>query len=276
MARREEQLCKTAVPPPVEGKTKLDVVVLEGAVIVDLGLRRRAGDSCWKKTSVTVAVNCWKQDQLLVTAGTAAKNRIRKMRRAEFDCWTVGKEEELLREETSCNGMMLAFDLERRTNPGGDMVEDVWQALAKAKYLEWELSSSKRAWRLQKLKDECESALILHQSLQDPQSEDGSQASSDDKVDQFELLNEVFSKALEDDTPREVPDYLCCNITLDIFQDPVITPSGVTYEKAVGNFDPITRQPLDKDELIPNLAIKGAARAFLKEHGWAYKTNPAL
>ncbi|PKU66238.1 E3 ubiquitin-protein ligase CHIP isoform X1 [Dendrobium catenatum] len=177
-----------------------------------------------------------------------------------------------------------AFDLERSTNPDGDMVEDVWQALAKAKYLEWELSSSKRAWRLQKLKDECESALILHQSLQDPQSEDGSQASSDDKVDQFELLNEVFSKALEDDTPSEVPDYLCCNITLDIFQDPVITPSGFTYEKAVllehlekvGNFDPITRQPLDKDELIPNLAIKGAARAFLKEHGWAYKTNPAF
>lgn len=30
-----------------------------------------------------------------------------------------------------------------------------------------------------------------------------------------------------------MPDYLCCKITLDIFRDPVITPSGVTYERAV-------------------------------------------
>jgi STIP1 family protein 1 len=30
-----------------------------------------------------------------------------------------------------------------------------------------------------------------------------------------------------------VPDYLCCKITLDILRDPVITPSGVSYERAV-------------------------------------------
>lgn len=30
-----------------------------------------------------------------------------------------------------------------------------------------------------------------------------------------------------------MPDYLCCKITLDIFRDPVIVPSGVTYERAV-------------------------------------------
>lgn len=30
-----------------------------------------------------------------------------------------------------------------------------------------------------------------------------------------------------------MPDYLCCKITLDIFRDPVITPSGFTYERAV-------------------------------------------
>lgn len=31
----------------------------------------------------------------------------------------------------------------------------------------------------------------------------------------------------------QVPDYLCCKITLDILRDPVITPSGVTYERGV-------------------------------------------
>lgn len=31
----------------------------------------------------------------------------------------------------------------------------------------------------------------------------------------------------------QVPDYLCCKITLNIFQDPVIAPSGITYERAM-------------------------------------------
>jgi hypothetical protein len=30
-----------------------------------------------------------------------------------------------------------------------------------------------------------------------------------------------------------VPSYLCCQITFEIFRDPVITPSGVTFERAV-------------------------------------------
>ena len=30
-----------------------------------------------------------------------------------------------------------------------------------------------------------------------------------------------------------MPDYLCCKITLEIYRDPVITPNGVTYERAV-------------------------------------------
>ncbi|KAG5514846.1 hypothetical protein RHGRI_036033 [Rhododendron griersonianum] len=78
-----------------------------------------------------------------------------------------------------------------------------------------------------------------------------------------------------------VPDYLCCKITLDIFRDPVITPSGLSYERAVilehmekvGEFDPITREPLHLNQLIPNLAIKEAVQAFLDKHGWAYKMD---
>lgn len=30
---------------------------------------------------------------------------------------------------------------------------------------------------------------------------------------------------------REVPDYLCGKISFEILQDPVITPSGITYDK---------------------------------------------
>nr|VDC81482.1 unnamed protein product [Brassica rapa] len=81
--------------------------------------------------------------------------------------------------------------------------------------------------------------------------------------------------------PTEVPDYLCCNITLEIFRDPVISPSGVTCERAailehinkVGKFDPITREKLDPSKLVPNLAIKEAVAAYLERHVWAYKVG---
>ena len=42
-----------------------------------------------------------------------------------------------------------ALDLGRGANPKGYMVEEIWQELAKAKYLEWERSLSKRSWELQ-------------------------------------------------------------------------------------------------------------------------------
>jgi STIP1 family protein 1 len=58
--------------------------------------------------------------------------------------------------------------------------------------------------------------------------------------------------------------------------DPVITPTGVSYErvgllrhiKAVG-FDPLTRAPLTADQLIPNVGLKNAANEFLDKNGWA-------
>lgn len=104
----------------------------------------------------------------------------------------------------------------------------------------------------------CEAALIEKQKRDASETEGFVDETSQSTLDQLEALNLVFKKAAEDDTPTEVsinifvghmitiflifydtsyqfqvPDYLCCNITLDIFRDPVITPSGVTYERAV-------------------------------------------
>jgi len=47
----------------------------------------------------------------------------------------------------------------------------------------------------------------------------------------------------------EIPDELCCKITMEIMEEPVIAQSGVTYEKSAlldhikrnGKTDPITR-----------------------------------
>ncbi|KAI5679912.1 hypothetical protein M9H77_01139 [Catharanthus roseus] len=174
-----------------------------------------------------------------------------------------------------------AMDLGRGANPHGYMIEEIWQELAKAKYLQWEHESTKRSWELQNLKEACEGALEEKHLRDSVEVEGFLDETTEAYSEQLEALGRVFRKAAEGDTPAEVPDYLCCKITLDIFRDPVITPSGVTYERAeilehlqkVGKFDPITREPLYPSQLVPNLAIKEAVRAFLDQHGWAYKTD---
>ncbi|KAL8516604.1 hypothetical protein ACS0TY_015027 [Phlomoides rotata] len=174
-----------------------------------------------------------------------------------------------------------ALDLGRCADPKGYMVEEIWQELAKAKYLTWEHESTRSSWDLRNLKEACETALKEKHFRDTYQQEGFVDENAKSHLDQLEALGQLFKKVDDDDTPTEVPDYLCCNITLDIFRDPVITPSGVTYERAtildhlhkVGQFDPITREPLYQSQLVPNLALKEAVKAFLDTHGWAYKMD---
>ncbi|XP_048233217.1 E3 ubiquitin-protein ligase CHIP isoform X4 [Ricinus communis] len=179
------------------------------------------------------------------------------------------------------NNSFKALDLGRGADGKGYMVEEIWQELAKAKYMEWEQASTKRSWELQNLKEACENALREKSFLDNSQTEGFLDDMIASHSKQLEDLGHVFKKAAEDDTPTEVPDYLCCKITLDIFRDPVITPSGISYERAVildhlqkvGKFDPVTREPLDPSQLVSNLAIKEAVEAYLNKHGWAYKMD---
>ncbi|GKD18681.1 E3 ubiquitin protein ligase CHIP-like protein [Tanacetum coccineum] len=205
-----------------------------------------------------------------------------------------------------------ALDLGRGAHPNSYMVEEIWQELATAKYHEWERDSTKRSWDLQNLEESCEAALKEKHSCDASKKEDDTDEATDSISEQLAALKLVFSKAAEDDVPIDIPDYLCCKITLDIFRDPVITPSGLTYERAVildhlekvfvlsafsfdspperdplytinevnfglgflvGKFDPITRETLLPSQLIPNLAIKEAVEAYLEKHGWAYKMD---
>ncbi|CAN1130936.1 E3 ubiquitin-protein ligase CHIP [Linum perenne] len=219
----------------------------------------------------------------------------------------------LLKREEYAEGIKAlerALDLGRGPNQTGYMVEEIWQELAKAKYSLWEQESVQRSWELQNLKQACVSALKEKYFLDDHQGEGISEEAATTNAQQLDDLEEVFDKAAEDDIPTDVrnsklcrllilyqmlftnllfsnvhelqvPDYLCCRISLDIFRDPVITPSGVTYERGVilehlqkvGKFDPITREPLEQHQLIPNLAIKEAVQSYLQKHGWAYRTE---
>lgn len=73
-----------------------------------------------------------------------------------------------------------------------------------------------------------------------------------------------------------VPDYLIDGITFEIMHDPVVAPSGISYDRTsilrhlkVSPFDPLTREPLNEKQLIPNVALKNASSEFLEKNGWA-------
>ncbi|ODM92868.1 STIP1 y and U box-containing protein 1 [Orchesella cincta] len=90
-------------------------------------------------------------------------------------------------------------------------------------------------------------------------------------------LDDLFTKLEDIRNNKEVPDYLCGKITLDIMKDPVITPSGITYERSaieghldrIGHTDPTTGVPLTKEQLIPNRALKEAVDYFVEKNEWA-------
>jgi len=88
----------------------------------------------------------------------------------------------------------------------------------------------------------------------------------------------MFNKVDERRQRREVPDYLCGKISFELLKDPVITPSGITYDRKdieehlhkVGHFDPVTRTKLTTDQLISNYAMKEVVDSYLHENEWAH------
>ncbi|KAL2872357.1 putative U-box domain protein [Aspergillus lucknowensis] len=75
---------------------------------------------------------------------------------------------------------------------------------------------------------------------------------------------------------RVVPDYLVDGITFEIMHDPVIVPSGTSFDRIgivkyveQSGVDPITRTPMTVNDLRPNYALKAACEDFLTKNGWA-------
>eukprot|EP00042_Codosiga_hollandica_P057737 m.858949 g.858949 ORF g.858949 m.858949 type:complete len:284 (+) comp59665_c0_seq5:933-1784(+) len=86
----------------------------------------------------------------------------------------------------------------------------------------------------------------------------------------------LFEQVKEEYQVRNIPDYVCCKISFEIMKDPVITPSGITYERSVivehlrrvGQFDPVSRAPLTETLLLTNFAIKEVIEEFIKANPW--------
>lgn len=73
-----------------------------------------------------------------------------------------------------------------------------------------------------------------------------------------------------------VPDYLIDPISFEVMHDPVITPSGASYERVgllrhlrSSGLDPLSRAPLSEKDIISNVGLKNACSEFLDKNGWA-------
>ena len=79
----------------------------------------------------------------------------------------------------------------------------------------------------------------------------------------------------------DVPESFKCPITLDIMEDPVICEDGYTYERASilslpTSISPMTRQPINKNKLIPNRNLKDMIVHFKEEREKKVKTTDRI
>ncbi|KAG9780784.1 hypothetical protein KCU88_g3639, partial [Aureobasidium melanogenum] len=169
--------------------------------------------------------------------------------------------------------------------------ELISQFILKAKQAQWQ---AKETARLRQLNE----TLALVEDLLDQQlqrdidsveerykkgeiGETGKREEIDDLQKEAESRRSIIRKAFQDpanpdSVERVVPDWLIDPITFEVMHDPVITPTGVSFER-VGllkhikqtGLDPLTRLPLKPEQLIPNVALKNACSEFLEQNGWA-------
>lgn len=76
------------------------------------------------------------------------------------------------------------------------------------------------------------------------------------------------SKIEEKNTDTEIESFLC-PISMEIMKDPVITPDGITFDRQSildwlekNNYCPLTKNPLEKHQLIPNRNLKEAIEKY--------------
>jgi len=94
----------------------------------------------------------------------------------------------------------------------------------------------------------------------------------------IDLVIGKLERDMKEIQTKEVPEHLCCPITLGLMHDPVITKSGITYERtalmqsirAKGE-DPVTRQTITSKDLTSNLVARKATDSYLELNPWAFK-----
>ncbi len=187
--------------------------------------------------------------------------------------------------DESIASLMRAHDLakEQKLNFG----DDIAGALRQAKKRRWNAIEEKR------IQQEIELQCYLNRLITDEKERrlndnnltslgSAEYASEVDKIEfdfqkRLTQVNDLFAQIDDRRRKRDVPDYLCGKISFELMRDPVITPSGITYDRKdieehlqrVGHFDPVTRMDLTQDQLIPNLSMKEVIDVYVEENPWA-------
>lgn len=154
--------------------------------------------------------------------------------------------------------------------------KEVWEVRERTRLREAQPLLATLLGSLQTQRDKDLQAL-QSQGLGDIERQDLTKEIEDTYASNVDLLEKTWAAGVGQDAKRrEVPDWAVDDITFAIMHDPVITKTGHSYERAAieehlrrSPTDPLTREPLHRDELRPNLALRGACADFLAENGWA-------
>ncbi|KAK9820923.1 hypothetical protein WJX74_008208 [Apatococcus lobatus] len=171
-----------------------------------------------------------------------------------------------------------ALDLARES---GDSIRDqVWHELGKAKYASWENRAAQRQTEHRQLQQRLQQMLQAKQAAESS----GTQGAAWGEMRQqhsheASLLSRVFAEVGCEDEAGSVAGPFTCQLTMEPFREPVITPSGLSYERSalldhlnkVGHFDPVTRQKMAPSDIRLNVGLRAATQQYLDEHGWAWK-----
>ncbi|GLI66757.1 hypothetical protein VaNZ11_010723 [Volvox africanus] len=182
-----------------------------------------------------------------------------------------------------------ALDAAREAN---DLIKDeIWRELATANFQRWQLQSEARRAQAKRLRRQLVELLGISSSCGGGRGGGGEEGGEEKAKTQGDLggggndepmlppeWTALFNAAAWQDTAVEAPSQFTCPLTMEIFRDPVVVPSGRSYErsallehlKKVGRFDPITRQHLAEEQLVPNVSLRAAIELYLEEHPWGW------
>ncbi|MCJ1314879.1 hypothetical protein MMC15_000193 [Xylographa vitiligo] len=182
-----------------------------------------------------------------------------------------------------------AYDICLRTHDSS--ASNISALILQAKKEKWEVKERERIRRRSDLLRELEDGLLRtadvqrlqvdqrlkHLELDPTEGREEKEEITEATRRKVEELRTLFAVSdPENLTRREVPDYLIDNISFAIMHDPVVTKTGNSYDRSTllehlkrSNTDPLTREPLTREDLRPNLALKQACAEFLEENGWA-------
>lgn len=193
---------------------------------------------------------------------------------------------ELEKLDEAIKHLQTAFELAKK-DPSSYYDDTISSKLRTARKKKWNIQEEKRVQEeidLQSylnqliLEDKNRKATKLREENDNYDEISGQIASIEEDSDRAVAdLNSMFSKVDDRRQKRDVPDYLCGKISFEILKDPVITPSGITYDRKdivehlerVGHFDPVTRTKLTQDMLVPNYAMKEVVDDFVSKNEWS-------